>query len=102
MLSKKSYETLKEFPERVYIRDARPIHRELEEMGYLRRHSDGGADLQLNFYCITEKGRAAVDEYRREQRKEWRENASVWLSLIAIAVSIFTLLSDRLSGILFQ
>ena len=96
MISKESYKLLKNFPEKVCLEDRQPIHQELKEAGYLAVDPAGGGDVRNYRYYVTEKGRAAVDEYRREQRKERRESASVWLSLLAIAVSIFTLLSEKI------
>lgn len=96
MLSKESYELLKKFPEKVYLKDRQPIHQELKDAGYLSVDRSSGGDIQHYFYYVTEKGRSAVDEYRREQRKERRESASVWLSLIAIVVSVLALLSEKI------
>lgn len=96
MLSKESYKLLKNFPERICLKDRQPIHQEMKEAGYLGVNPTGDGNIQNHYYYVTEKGRAAIDEYHRERRKERRESASVWLSLIAIVVSIFALLSERI------
>lgn len=65
MLSKESYKLLKNFPEKVYLKDRQPIHQELKEAGYLDVNRDSGGDIQHYFYYVTDAGRAAVEEYRR-------------------------------------
>lgn len=96
MLSKESYEVLNNFPERLYIKDKQPIHHELLKPGYLRVKYD--ADRQ-SYYCLTDPGRAAVEEYERENRGEQREDKSLaratWanvISALALAVSIAALI----------
>lgn len=60
---------LNNFPDRLYIKDKQPIHHELLKLGYLRVKYD--ADRQ-SYYCLTDPGRAAVEEYERTQREERR------------------------------
>ena len=68
MLNKDSYEVLKNFPERLYIKDKRPIHHELFNAGYLAVGWENGQ----NYYHMTQKGKTAVEEYERTQREERR------------------------------
>ena len=64
MISKESYKLLKNFPEKVCLKDQQPIHQELKEAGYLAVDPTGGGDIQNYRYYVTEKGRAAVEEYK--------------------------------------
>ncbi len=64
MLSKESYKLLKNFPERVYLKDRQPIHQELKEAGYLGVDRSSGGDIQHYYYYVTDAGRAAVEEYK--------------------------------------
>lgn len=74
MLSRESYEVLNNFPERLYIKDKQPIHHELLKLGYLRVKYD--ADRQ-SYYCLTDPGRAAMEEYERTQREERRGDDAI-------------------------
>ena len=96
MLSKESYELLKNFPERLYIKDKRPIHHELFNAGYLTVGLDKN---NHNYYHITEAGKTAVEEYERGNRSEQRDAKSLagttWsniISALALAVSIAALI----------
>lgn len=95
MLNKESYEVLKNFPEKLYIKDKQPIHHELFNAGYLAVGWENGQ----NYYHITQKGKTAVEEYEREDRGEQREDESLagttWaniISALALAVSIAALI----------
>lgn len=96
MLNKDSYEVLKNFPEKLYIKDKQPIHHELLKAGYLRVDPDESLE---RCYRITQKGKTAVEEYERENRGEQREDKSLaratWaniISALALAVSIAALI----------
>lgn len=69
MLNKDSYEVLKNFPERLCIRDKQPIHHELLKAGYLRVNPDESLE---RYYCITQAGKNAIEEYERKLREEKR------------------------------
>ena len=95
MLSKESYEVLNNFPEKFYIKDKQPIHHELLKLGYLRVKYD---ENRQSYYCLTDPGRAAVEEYERSARDEHRDDKalvrSTWaniISALALAVSIAAL-----------
>lgn len=60
MLSKESYKLLKNFPEKVYIKDKQPIHHELFKAGYLAVGWDKDGH---NYYHITDVGHAAVEDH---------------------------------------
>ena len=96
MLNKDSYEVLKNFPERLYIKEKQPIHHELFNAGYLRVDPDESLE---RYYHITEAGKTAVEEYERENRSEQRDVKSLagttWsnvISALALAVSIAALI----------
>ena len=109
MISKESYEVLKNFPERLYIKDKQPIHHELLKLGYLRVKYD--ADRQ-SYYCLTDPGRAAVEEYERTQREERRGDDAIDIardsnniarkanrkSTVAIVVAVIAILAQLVSG----
>lgn len=109
MLSKESYEVLNNFPERLYIKDKQPIHHELLKLGYLRVKYD--ADRQ-SYYCLTDPGRAAVEEYERTQREERRGDDAIDIardsnniarkanrkSTVAIVVAVIAILAQLVSG----
>lgn len=109
MLSKESYEVLNNFPERLYIKDKQPIHHELLKLGYLRVKYD--ADRQ-SYYCLTDPGRAAVEEYERKQREERRGDDAIDIaresnniarkanrkSTVAIVVAIIAILAQLVSA----
>ena len=109
MLSKESYEVLNNFPERLYIKDKQPIHHELLKLGYLRVKYD--ADRQ-SYYCLTDPGRAAVEEYERTQREERRGDDAIDIaresnniarkanrkSIVAIVVAVIAILAQLVSG----
>lgn len=63
MLSKESYKLLKKFPGKVYLKNRQPIHKELEDAGYLDVNRDSGGDIQHYFYYVTDAGRAAVEDH---------------------------------------
>ncbi len=84
MLSKESYEVLNNFPERLYIKDKQPIHHELLKLGYLRVKYDAN---RQSYYCLTDPGRAAVEEYERTQRGEKRDDDANALSREANGIS---------------
>ena len=97
MLNKESYEVLKNFPEKLHVKDKRPIHHELFNAGYLRVDPD--ESLKRNYYHITQKGKTAVEEYERSARGERRDDEalvrSTWaniISALALAVSIAALI----------
>lgn len=96
MLNKESYEVLKNFPEKLHIKDRQPIHHELLNAGYLRVDPDGSFE---RYYRITQKGKAAIEEYERSARGEHRDDEalvrSTWaniISALALAVSIAALI----------
>lgn len=109
MLSKESYEVLNNFPEKLYIKDKQPIHHELLKLGYLRVKYD--ADRQ-SYYCLTDPGRAAVEEYERTQREERRGDDAIDIardsnniarkanrkSTVAIVVAVIAILAQLVSG----
>ena len=64
MLSKESYEVLKNFPGKLHIKDRQPIHHELKEAGYLDIDPTGDGEIQNYRYYVTDAGRAAVEEYK--------------------------------------
>lgn len=96
MLSRESYKILKDLPQELPVKYVQPIHKELLNRGYLTE----GWNLSVGSYCrITEIGRAAVEEYERENRGEQREDKSLaratWaniISALALAVSIAALI----------
>lgn len=110
MISKESYEVLKNFPERLYIKDKRPIHHELFNAGYLRVDPD--ESLKRNYYHITQKGKTAVEEYERKQREERRGDDANALSreandiarkanrksTVAIVVAVIAILAQLISA----
>lgn len=108
MLSKESYEVLKNFPERLYIKDKRPIHHELFNAGYLAVGWENGQ----NYYHITQKGKTAVEKYERTQREERRGDDALDIaresnniarkanrkSTVAIVVAIIAILAQLVSA----
>lgn len=96
MLSRESYKILKDLPQELPVECVQPIHKELLNRGYLTE----GWNLSVGSYCrITEIGRAAVEEYERENRSEQRDVKSLagttWaniISALALAVSIAALI----------
>lgn len=108
MLNKESYEVLKNFPERLYIRDKQPIHHELFNAGYL----DVGWENGQNYYHITQKGKTAVEEYERTQREERRGDDALDIaresndiarkanckSTVAIVVAVIAILAQIASA----
>ena len=96
MLSKESYEVLKNFPEKLNIKDRQPIHHELFNAGYLRVDPDKSFE---RYYHITQEGKTAIEEYERSARKERRDDEAIvrstWaniISALALAVSIAALI----------
>ena len=96
MLSKESYEVLKNFPGKLHIKDRQPIHHELFNAGYLRVDPDESFE---RYYCITQKGKTAIEEYERSARGERRDDEAIvrstWaniISALALAVSIAALI----------
>lgn len=96
MLSRESYKILKDLPQELPVEYVQPIHKELLDRGFLTE----GWNLSVGSYCrITEIGRAAVEEYERENRSEQRDVKSLagttWaniISALALAVSIAALI----------
>ena len=116
MLNKDSYEILKNFPERLYIKDKQSIHHELFNAGYLRVDPDESFE---RYYHITQKGKTAIEEYERRQREEKRgddaldvarkandiaceanqiSNKANCKSTVAIVVAIIAILAQIASG----
>lgn len=85
MLSKESYEVLNNFPERLYIKDKQPIHHELLKLGYLRVKYD--ADRQ-SYYCLTDPGRAAVEEYKYGRKTRGIAWAGVILGGLSLLIDL--------------
>lgn len=84
MLNKDSYEILKNFPERLYIKDKQPIHHELFKAGYLAVDWD---EDHHNYYQISQKGKTAVEEYERTQREEKRGDDALDVARESNAIS---------------
>lgn len=105
MLSKESYELLKNFPEKVCIKDQQPIHQELKKAGYLDIDPTGAGDIQNYRYYVTDAGRAAVEEYDRMLRAEKLSEEANAISrkanrksTAAIIVAIIAILAQIASG----
>lgn len=88
MLSKESYELLKNFPEKVYLKDRQPIHKELEDAGYLAVDRSSGGDIQHYFYYVTDAGRAAVEEYKYGRKTRGIAWAGVILGGLSLLIDL--------------
>ena len=109
MISKESYEVLKNFPGKLHIKDRQPIHHELFNAGYL--HVDPDESFE-RYYRITQKGKTAIEEYERTQREERRGDDAIDIaresnsiarkanrkSTVAIVVAVIAILAQLVSA----